>query len=336
MGVPDCGGPRCRSTETVSSSLLAAEEPKAAGRGIIRVYGSACSAFCHVPVSERNWPGSSRELSARHPGGCGAAWGHRALRPAPHRSGDHQTPPCTHPGHVFLAGAHNFSSTCWETHPPSLPLLQGTAGLGPCSGCCSAPHGCPAPARLAPASKQQPCWVFPCQVGYFLARRVFPCREGYFLAAAMTQGTPSRLDPVPWSSISGHGGATGTAQPLSSPQGSKPKLHTACSAVQEVRRCTRLEMPDNLHTFVLKVRPPSRGPAAGPDAFPTPSGRTCCWKLPCQISVPLPCRGWQGRSPRGGDALLCPVPKRGLCVWGGNRAADPSLMSPCPSLVSPR
>lgn len=37
------------------------------------------------------------------------------------------------------------------------------------------------------------------------------------------------------------------------PKGSKPKLHAACSAVQEVRRCTRLEMPDNLHTFVLKV-----------------------------------------------------------------------------------
>ncbi|NXG68177.1 SH2B3 protein, partial [Baryphthengus martii] len=37
------------------------------------------------------------------------------------------------------------------------------------------------------------------------------------------------------------------------PKGSKPKLHAVCSAVQEVRRCTRLEMPDNLHTFVLKV-----------------------------------------------------------------------------------
>ncbi|KAJ7422697.1 SH2B adapter protein 3 [Willisornis vidua] len=37
------------------------------------------------------------------------------------------------------------------------------------------------------------------------------------------------------------------------PKGSKPKLHVACSTVQEVRRCTRLEMPDNLHTFVLKV-----------------------------------------------------------------------------------
>uniref|UniRef100_A0A6G1R3F1 SH2B adapter protein 3 n=1 Tax=Hypotaenidia okinawae TaxID=2861861 RepID=A0A6G1R3F1_9GRUI len=37
------------------------------------------------------------------------------------------------------------------------------------------------------------------------------------------------------------------------PKGSKPKLHAACSTIQEVRRCTRLEMPDNLHTFVLKV-----------------------------------------------------------------------------------
>ncbi|NXL44367.1 SH2B3 protein, partial [Podilymbus podiceps] len=37
------------------------------------------------------------------------------------------------------------------------------------------------------------------------------------------------------------------------PKSSKPKLHATCSAVQEVRRCTRLEMPDNLHTFVLKV-----------------------------------------------------------------------------------
>ncbi|KAM6052009.1 SH2B adapter protein 3 isoform 2-T3 [Chlamydotis macqueenii] len=37
------------------------------------------------------------------------------------------------------------------------------------------------------------------------------------------------------------------------PKGSKPKLHAACSAVQEVRRCIRLETPDNPHTFVLKV-----------------------------------------------------------------------------------
>ncbi|NWR75540.1 SH2B3 protein, partial [Centropus unirufus] len=37
------------------------------------------------------------------------------------------------------------------------------------------------------------------------------------------------------------------------PKSSKPKLHAACSTIQEVRRCTRLEMPDNIHTFVLKV-----------------------------------------------------------------------------------
>ncbi|XP_069877592.1 SH2B adapter protein 3-like [Dipodomys merriami] len=37
------------------------------------------------------------------------------------------------------------------------------------------------------------------------------------------------------------------------PKSSKPKLQAACSSIREVRRCTRLEMPDNLHTFVLKV-----------------------------------------------------------------------------------
>uniref|UniRef100_A0A8D0L736 SH2B adaptor protein 3 n=1 Tax=Sphenodon punctatus TaxID=8508 RepID=A0A8D0L736_SPHPU len=36
-------------------------------------------------------------------------------------------------------------------------------------------------------------------------------------------------------------------------QCSKPKLHATCSAIQEIRKCTRLEMPDNVNTFVLKV-----------------------------------------------------------------------------------
>ncbi|XP_047447257.1 SH2B adapter protein 3 [Mugil cephalus] len=40
------------------------------------------------------------------------------------------------------------------------------------------------------------------------------------------------------------------------PKASSPKLTTHCSDIQEVRRCNRLEMPDNLNTFVLKV---SRG-----------------------------------------------------------------------------
>ncbi|XP_040898144.1 SH2B adapter protein 3 [Toxotes jaculatrix] len=37
------------------------------------------------------------------------------------------------------------------------------------------------------------------------------------------------------------------------PKASSPKLTTQCSDIQEVRRCNRLEMPDNFNTFVLKV-----------------------------------------------------------------------------------
>uniref|UniRef100_A0A3B4T5U1 SH2B adaptor protein 3 n=1 Tax=Seriola dumerili TaxID=41447 RepID=A0A3B4T5U1_SERDU len=37
------------------------------------------------------------------------------------------------------------------------------------------------------------------------------------------------------------------------PKASSPKLTTQCCDIQEVRRCNRLEMPDNLNTFVLKV-----------------------------------------------------------------------------------
>lgn len=38
------------------------------------------------------------------------------------------------------------------------------------------------------------------------------------------------------------------------PKSSKPRLQAACSSVREARRCSRLEMPDNLYTFVLKVK----------------------------------------------------------------------------------
>ncbi|KAM8962363.1 SH2B adapter protein 3 isoform 2-T2 [Pelodytes ibericus] len=37
------------------------------------------------------------------------------------------------------------------------------------------------------------------------------------------------------------------------PKCSKPKLRVPCCTVQEIRKCTRLEMPDNFNTFVLKV-----------------------------------------------------------------------------------
>ncbi|MBN3309331.1 SH2B adaptor protein 3 [Amia ocellicauda] len=37
------------------------------------------------------------------------------------------------------------------------------------------------------------------------------------------------------------------------PKGSSPKLRAPCSDITEIRRCNRLEMPDNMNTFVLKV-----------------------------------------------------------------------------------
>ncbi|XP_058014132.1 SH2B adapter protein 3 [Ahaetulla prasina] len=37
------------------------------------------------------------------------------------------------------------------------------------------------------------------------------------------------------------------------PKSSRPKLRSPCVAIQETRACTRLEMPDHLHTFVVKV-----------------------------------------------------------------------------------
>ncbi|XP_053085159.1 SH2B adapter protein 3 [Pangasianodon hypophthalmus] len=37
------------------------------------------------------------------------------------------------------------------------------------------------------------------------------------------------------------------------PKGSSPKLKACCSDIVDIRRCNRLEMPDNINTFVLKV-----------------------------------------------------------------------------------
>lgn len=173
---PQHGGPHLWGSPTVGVPGAAARRWSAARswrRRNRKLPGGVLLEFMEVPAQRfvmclcQNETGRVAAGSSRHATtGVRGCPGHRALRPAPHRSGDHQRPPRTHcahhPGHVFLAGAHNFSSTCWETPSPSLPLLQGTAELGPCSGSCSAPRGCPAAARLAPALKQQPCRVFPC------------------------------------------------------------------------------------------------------------------------------------------------------------------------------
>ncbi|XP_028335896.1 SH2B adapter protein 3 isoform X1 [Physeter macrocephalus] len=64
------------------------------------------------------------------------------------------------------------------------------------------------------------------------------------------------------------------------PKSSKPKLQAACSSIQEIRRCTRLEMPDNLYTFVLKVS----------DSFPPAGGTDTGLRDPTQLSPPPPCQ----------------------------------------------
>lgn len=57
-----------------------------------------------------------------------------------------------------------------------------------------------------------------------------------------------------WRARGPDGGADRVLELFDPPKSSKPKLQAACSSIQEVRRCTRLEMPDNLYTFVLKVK----------------------------------------------------------------------------------
>ncbi|XP_025122862.1 SH2B adapter protein 3 isoform X4 [Bubalus bubalis] len=53
---------------------------------------------------------------------------------------------------------------------------------------------------------------------------------------------------------SGPDGADRLLELFDPPKSSKSKLQAACSSILEIRRCTRLEMPDNLYTFVLKVK----------------------------------------------------------------------------------
>ncbi|XP_055405726.1 SH2B adapter protein 3 isoform X3 [Bubalus kerabau] len=56
---------------------------------------------------------------------------------------------------------------------------------------------------------------------------------------------------------SGPDGADRLLELFDPPKSSKSKLQAACSSILEIRRCTRLEMPDNLYTFVLKLSLPS-------------------------------------------------------------------------------
>ncbi|XP_056148524.1 SH2B adapter protein 3 [Lampris incognitus] len=53
--------------------------------------------------------------------------------------------------------------------------------------------------------------------------------------------------------VGGGGGERYQLELYDPPKASSPKITARCSDIQEVRRCNRLEMPDNINTFVLKV-----------------------------------------------------------------------------------
>lgn len=135
-------------------------------------------------------------------------------------------------------------------------------------------------------------------------------------------------------------GCRGSAQALCFPlQGSKPKLLIACSTVQEVRRCTRLEMPDNLHTFVLKVGAAERV-GSHPRGLSHPLGHTWLPKPPVPnfSSSSPPGRGCTGGCgvQGGGCAVPAGVPSMGGWVGGRGVHISLSLKPPCPSPMSPR
>ncbi|KAM5237737.1 SH2B adapter protein 3 [Ctenodactylus gundi] len=110
-----------------------------------------------------------------------------------------------------------------------------------------------APARPGPARKPRP---------WSLAREPPPeaLREAvlrYSLAdeAAMDSGARwQRGRLLLRRPAASEGGRPRVLELFDPPKSSKPKFQAACSSIQEVRRCTRLEMPDNLYTFVLKVK----------------------------------------------------------------------------------
>lgn len=157
-----------------------------------------------------------------------------------------------------LSSAHPSAAGSFGGGPPSwVPSLGASQ---PLQGALTAGQ-CHAGYFLATWGISLLVGYFPAEQGISLPVGYFPAERGISLPAAVPQVAPGRLDPPP-SLIPAEQWDVGVvfwhvvAQLLCSPpQGSKPKLHAACSAIQEVRRCTRLEMPDNLHTFVLKVGP---------------------------------------------------------------------------------
>ncbi|XP_072809282.1 SH2B adapter protein 3 isoform X1 [Vicugna pacos] len=126
----------------------------------------------------------------------------------------------------------------------------GELPAGPAAG--AAGEAGEAPARPGLARKRLP---------WSLAREPPPeaLKEAtlqYSLAdeASMDSGARWQRGRLALRRAGGPEGADRVLELFDPPKSSKPKLHAACSSIQEVRRCTRLEMPDNLYTFVLKVK----------------------------------------------------------------------------------
>ncbi|XP_061118162.1 SH2B adapter protein 3-like [Conger conger] len=85
------------------------------------------------------------------------------------------------------------------------------------------------------------------------------CREGLLRYLVVPDGgTDGRADwqrcrLLLWRDPKGILGQGYQLQVYDPPKGFSPKLTARCSDIAEVRRCSRLEMPDNVNTFVLKV-----------------------------------------------------------------------------------
>ncbi|CAL8250985.1 unnamed protein product [Boreogadus saida] len=87
------------------------------------------------------------------------------------------------------------------------------------------------------------------------------CKEGqlrYLLVEDTISDTPPlwqrcRLLVRRTRDTHGGGGERYQLELYDPPKASSPKLSARCSDILQVRRCNRLEMPDNLNTFVLKV-----------------------------------------------------------------------------------